>query len=107
MSEHGPFEPRDLSPGVIARFGLAVGVAFVLVLLISWALWPGPAAPPPVPGAGLEAEPERALRESRRREEALLGSYGWEDRPAGVVRIPVDRAIEILAEEGLPWRRTP
>ncbi len=34
----------------------------------------------------------------------MLKSYGWIDRDKGVVRIPIDRAIEILAERGLPVR---
>jgi mono/diheme cytochrome c family protein len=29
--------------------------------------------------------------------------YEWVDRNAGVARIPIDRAIDILAEKGLPW----
>jgi hypothetical protein len=34
----------------------------------------------------------------------MLKSYGWIDRDKGVVHIPIDRAIEILAERGLPVR---
>jgi DNA-binding GntR family transcriptional regulator len=37
-------------------------------------------------------------------ETAILHSYGWVDRDAGIVRIPIERAIEILAERGLPTR---
>jgi len=33
------------------------------------------------------------------REDALLNSYEWVDREAGVVRIPIERAIELLAED--------
>jgi mono/diheme cytochrome c family protein len=29
--------------------------------------------------------------------------YEWVDRPQGVARIPIDRAMEILVEKGLPW----
>jgi hypothetical protein len=42
--------------------------------------------------------PEQALREQR-----LLDEYGWVDRKAGVVRIPIDRAMELLAGK-LPAR---
>lgn len=31
-----------------------------------------------------------------------LESYGWIDRPAGIVRIPIDRAMQLLVERGLP-----
>ncbi len=33
-----------------------------------------------------------------------MHSYGWVDQPAGVVRIPIDRAMELLAQRGLPTR---
>jgi mono/diheme cytochrome c family protein len=29
--------------------------------------------------------------------------YEWVDRTQGVARIPIDRAIEIVGEKGLPW----
>jgi mono/diheme cytochrome c family protein len=29
--------------------------------------------------------------------------YEWVDRTQGVAKIPIDRAMEILAEKGLPW----
>lgn len=32
----------------------------------------------------------------------LLNSYGWIDQRQGIARIPVNRAIELLAERGLP-----
>jgi hypothetical protein len=35
-------------------------------------------------------------------QEAKLESYGWVDRKAGVAHIPVDRAMELLVERGLP-----
>ena len=35
----------------------------------------------------------------------MLEHYGWVDKNAGVVRIPVERAIDVLAEKGLPYRR--
>jgi hypothetical protein len=43
-------------------------------------------------------ERERVLREER----ARISSYGWVDKKAGIARIPVDRAMEILAQKGLP-----
>ena len=44
------------------------------------------------------------LQDFRTREEAELNSYGWIDRTAGVVRIPVDRAMNLLLQRGLPAR---
>ncbi|MEX2260810.1 MAG: hypothetical protein WD696_02605 [Bryobacteraceae bacterium] len=53
---------------------------------------------PPEPR--LQADPPRDMREMRASEEDLLNSYGWVDRRAGVVRIPVDRAIEVMGRRG-------
>jgi hypothetical protein len=38
------------------------------------------------------------------RQKASIEGYGWIDANAGVVRIPVSRAMELLAERGLPAR---
>jgi hypothetical protein len=38
-------------------------------------------------------------------ENNLVSSYGWIDAPKGRVRIPVSRAIELVAQEGLPARK--
>ena len=35
-------------------------------------------------------------------EEAALTSYAWVDRAGGVAQIPVERALELVAERGLP-----
>jgi hypothetical protein len=40
----------------------------------------------------------------RREEAKLLDHYAWIDKNAGTVRVPVSRAIELLAEKGLPHR---
>lgn len=59
-------------------------------------------APIFVPGARLLPEPERSLAEVRAEYEALATSYGWVDESAGIARIPIERAIELVAERGLP-----
>ncbi|HEV2330417.1 MAG TPA: hypothetical protein VGY56_16670 [Verrucomicrobiae bacterium] len=33
-----------------------------------------------------------------------LNSYGWVDRSNGIVRIPIDRAMDLLMQRGLPTR---
>ena len=37
-------------------------------------------------------------------ETRILNSYGWTDEKTETVRIPIDRAIELVAERGLPLR---
>lgn len=52
----------------------------------------------------LQAAPKRDIREFRLAEERVLNSYGWADKTAGTVHIPVDRAMAIIAKQGLPPR---
>ena len=55
---------------------------------------------PPAPR--LQASPTRDMQEMRRTENARLQSYGWIDQSAGIARIPIDQAMELLATHGLP-----
>lgn len=34
----------------------------------------------------------------------LLNTYGWVDKQNGIVRLPIDRAMELLLQRGLPVR---
>ena len=36
------------------------------------------------------------------REDLLLDHYSWADREKGKVRIPINRAMELIAQRGLP-----
>ncbi len=44
------------------------------------------------------------INDFRVHEEQTLNNYGWVDEQAGVVRIPIDRAMQLLAQRGLPTR---
>src|SRR5207247_4662310 len=44
------------------------------------------------------------IKDFRMQEEQTLNSYGWVDQQNGVVRIPIDRAMQLIAERGLPTR---
>lgn len=61
-----------------------------------------PAAIPTEPR--LQSNPAADLAAERAREQALLSRYVWVDRDAGIARIPVDRAMDILARSS---RRVP
>ena len=52
----------------------------------------------------LETDERNELAEPRMEEEEYLNSYGWVDQPAGVVHIPIERAIQLVAERGLAVR---
>jgi hypothetical protein len=57
---------------------------------------------PPEPR--LQIDPTQELKRLVEMEASLLNSYGWVDSQAGVVRIPIERAIQLLLEKGLPSR---
>lgn len=57
---------------------------------------------PPQPR--LQADPALALKELRQRDEEILNGYGWVNEQSGIVRIPIERAMTLLLERGLPVR---
>jgi hypothetical protein len=122
-------DPEDLEAGhetsdasVRAILGVAAGLlvllAIVLVALSAMqaaftrqpfsitappGLVPLPTPQPP-PEPRLETEPGQQLSEYRAQQEQRLNSYGWVDRPNGIVHIPIDRALDLVAQRGLPAR---
>jgi len=60
---------------------------------------------PPEPR--LQASPARDLRDLRVYEDAVLQKYAWIDKSRGRVGIPVDRAMELLAQRGIPPQKAP
>jgi hypothetical protein len=42
------------------------------------------------------------MRQMRSEAETQLGSYEWVDREAGIARIPIERAMRLLAEGDVP-----
>jgi hypothetical protein len=106
------YERSDVSGSLLALVsaGLALFLLltpFLLALLYPGALHQAHVAPVPNPPAPrLQVDPPADLAALRATEAAQLSSYGWEDRTTGVVRIPIDRALALTAERGLPgWRK--
>jgi len=56
------------------------------------------------PQPRLESDERQEINDFRMQEEKTLHSYGWVDQSAGVVHIPIDRAMQLLAQRGLPAR---
>jgi hypothetical protein len=50
----------------------------------------------------LQIAPQQDLESYQATQSAKLEGYGWVDEETGVVRIPIERAMELLAERGLP-----
>jgi hypothetical protein len=81
------FDARE-SARVVPEYPLAAGAA---------------TRQPPEPR--LQTNPRADLQELRAHEDALLNSYGWIDKQDGVVRIPIEEAMKITAQRGLPVRQ--
>jgi hypothetical protein len=57
---------------------------------------------PPEPR--LQTNPREDLLTLRQAEEQRLQSYGWVDKDAGIARIPIEEAMRLTLERGLPAR---
>ena len=112
-------EADDINPGRVVLVALALAATIVVVLVVSYTIFQyfhvdetrtRPAPSPlsytrePTPEPRLEVKPGEELKTVRAQEDAILKSYGWVDPDKGIVHIPIDRAIEIVAERGLPAR---
>lgn len=115
-------ESTDVSIGGVFGFALGMAIAGVLIHFVVWVLFTffvarasrkvTPEFPlatqqenrlPPEPR--LQTNPRQDLRDLRAQEDAILGSYGWVDKNAGVVRIPIDQAMKLAVQRGLPARQ--
>ncbi len=71
------------------------------------------AAPPPLaeirplpPAPRLQVTPELDWEHFHAEQDSLANSYGWVSKEAGVVRIPVERAMELMLKRGFPARES-
>lgn len=107
-----PYERRDVNPKWLSITVLIVivGIAFCLWLasvVLGFgrpALLSGPpgAIPATVPSPQLRSDPGQDLAEYQREKRQRLSSAGWVDREASIVHIPIQQAMEQVAEHGPP-----
>ncbi|MCI0333203.1 MAG: hypothetical protein L0228_08280 [Planctomycetes bacterium] len=110
-------EPIAISARTVSKgFGVLFGVVFVSLLMIAGLMLllakvdggmptvNAPdiptATPPGVPL--LDSDQSGSLRALRARESKVLTEYAWLDSEAGIARIPIKRAMEILGESVNP-----
>jgi hypothetical protein len=113
------YEQSDLNPRALLTVLGAGVVAFAILLVFVTALGqaftglpivvggrPATAQPtPPLPR--LEAQSGQSVAPYLAVEGRRLNTYRWIDRQAGIAAIPIDVAIDIVAQRGLPARREP
>jgi hypothetical protein len=112
------YEDSDVSVGRLIAFAGGVVALIVLGVLGSAVVFHffvrhQPLGPPASPFEDVRAVPPEPrlqttapleLQHYRADQEKILESYGWVDSQAGIVRIPVDRAMDLLLEKGYPAR---
>jgi hypothetical protein len=129
---HGSYERQDLQPAGIVYFLLALAVVTVVCILGLRGLYTyldhrerssqAPVSPlitnvpedtrhiapgypqGAFPNPKLEEDERGQLNDIRMNEEKELYSYGWVDEKAGTLHIPIDRAMDLIVQRGLPVR---
>lgn len=110
------YETRDANTRGVLGFLAVLFVVLNLVLFGSWELFryyavaDRPPAPPSSfaderqlpPAPELEVNGREDFQRIYAKQQQELETYAWEDRKAGVVRIPIERAMDLLLEKGLP-----
>lgn len=126
--EYGPtppgaqYEHTDVEPAVAYRFAVWLAVAMALSAGLvygtfivlekgraaedtstqTFPLAVGQSHEPPAPR--LQTQPFKDVYQLKTEQRGALNSYGWVDKANGVVHIPVDRAMQLLLERGMPAR---
>ena len=114
------YEHTDAGVGVIIKFGvwllisalvIHVGMWLAFVLLVQWKEGSDPEFPLAqgqerrLPaGAQLQPIPVNDIYRFRLQEEDVLHNYRWIDRQGGRTQIPIDEAMRLTIERGLPTR---
>jgi hypothetical protein len=117
-NQHSGHETQDahVLPIVATLASLAVGAAMVALLVYGIfryladhplsATPPNPMAEtstqqfPPTPR--IEEHPAIEMQDLLSQEDKILTTYGWTDKNLGIVRIPIDQAMELQLKRGFP-----
>lgn len=115
-------ETRDVSTRVVVVFAISLVVGAVLVHVAIWLVYlyfgaqadrayavrqfplAAVGAPPQPPAPRLQTQPREELKAMRAAEAQRLNGYGWVNPAAGVAHIPIDRAMQLTLQQGLPAR---
>ena len=110
-------EHTDANVWIIVKFGLwlvisaiviHVGLGFLFALFVKQSEetvveFPLAGQEHRLPAAPrLQQFPENEFHDFRLREEAVLHQYGWVNKDTGVVRMPIEQAMRLAVERGLP-----
>jgi hypothetical protein len=99
-----PYESRDVHVGTIWAVAIVLAAVVTSALAASYFMVkflgsPSyPQAPATVPEIKLSPNRRQQLRAYRDEQRAKLNSFGWVDKDAGIARIPIDRAFDLLTQ---------
>ena len=112
------YERRDIDLGRLVRVGFLITALVAMSFVLMWWLFgvlvereaktsgrPHPLArdvgrsAPPAPV--LQTNPRADLLALRAQERSILDTYAWVDKERGIVRIPIEKAMELTAKRGL------
>lgn len=126
--EYGPtppgaeYEHTDIDPSVGYKFGLWLAVSMAISAAIVYGTYAflenrgdaadeaarrfplaqGISQAPPAPR--LQTQPFTDVYKLKSDQRSVLHAYGWVDKANGVVHIPIERAMQLTLERGLPAR---
>jgi hypothetical protein len=115
------YEKSDASPRGLVHFllimaAILVATALSLIWLFkhferaenpgSYVAAPFAGTQPLPPPPRIQAVPGVDMQSYFQSQQNLLNTYGWVDKQNGIVRLPIDRAMQMLLQRGLPVRST-
>ncbi len=110
-------EHREANVKLIAWSTVGLAVATIVIYVIVWGIFnviktadqkessEQAASPFAIPGQlppepRLQVRPYEELQVLRAHEDNVLSHYGWQDQKNGIVHIPIDKAMDMVAQQG-------
>lgn len=113
----GGYEKSDLKPKPILAFAVILTLVTILALVVTYGMirflgwWDraqletpaSPLATRVIPSEPrLQVEAPKDLKSLQANEQEVLTTYAWVSKEAGIARIPIERAMQLVLERGLP-----
>jgi len=116
-------ENRDVNVWAVGKVGIALVLTTIASLLLMFGMFRylevrentaqippattytvNPNKLPPEPNVMFNQHESENQQEIRAAEDRELNEYGWADKAHGVVRLPIERAMDLVVQRGLPAR---
>ena len=121
VPQGGGYEKTDTGIAMIIWSAVGLVILTAVSLLIVWGIFnwfkhreelnhralspmASPSQLPPEPR--LQIQSDKQIIELHQSEDHILSSYAWVDEKGGVVRVPIDKAMDLLMKKGLPVKGT-